>query len=199
MGSGNIEAFFGNFELCIILIVIMIGFVGMGIVLFVKEKKIKTLKNKLIVEKINDAYDSEGKKIRIKESSYNKKRLSPKKEILRELLKRSGNRCQFYPCPNVIIDYQEYLQGHVVSIMSNEKNQPNYNPKLSNEGRIKIDNLILLCHDHFFEVKLHEKYGINILLSKKIEAEESPNRDQNFESSDEILEELIQGYIERYL
>jgi len=199
VGSGNMDAFYGNFDLCIILIVIMIGLVGLGIILFIKERKSKNQKNKLLVEKINDVYDNEGKKIPILVSPHGKKRLPPKKETLRELLKRSGNRCQFYPCPNVIVDYQKYLQGHVVSIMSNEKNQPNYNPRLSNEDRIKIDNLILLCHDHFFEVKLHEKYAIDVLLSKKIEAEESPKRDQNFESSEEILEDMIQGYVERYL
>ena len=199
VGSGNMDLFYGNFELCIILIVIMIGLVFLGIILFIKERKSKTQKNKSLVEKLTDVYDDQGKKIPITESTYGKKRLPPKKETLRQLLKRSGIKCQFYPCPNVIIDYQEYLQGHVVSIMSNEKNQPNYNPRLSNQDRIKIENLILLCHDHFFEVKLHQKHTIDVLLSKKIEAEESPNRNQNFEISDEILEDLIQGYVERYL
>ena len=103
------------------------------------------------MRKKNELYDKDGQKIQFDEGSIsNKKRLPPRKEVLIELLKKSGNDCQFQPCPNFIIDRQGILQGHVVSIMSNEKTQPNYNPALSDEDRIKIDNLMLLCHDHFF-------------------------------------------------
>ena len=51
----------------------------------------------------------------------------------------------------------------------------------------------------FFEVKLHEKHTIDVLHEKKIEAEESPNRDQSFEIEPNIIDELILGYIDRYL
>lgn len=200
VGYGNTELLNENYGLCVLLIVVMVGLVAYGAVLFFKERKSNLLQNKIIVDKKNELYGTDGKKIPIIEGNISeKKRLPPTKETLRKLLKKSGNDCQFQPCPNVMIDHNGYLQGHVVSIMSNEKTQPNYNPSLSDVDRIKIDNLMLLCHDHFFEVKLHEKHTIDALLERKVEAEEAPNRDQSFEIKDEIIDDLILGYIERYL
>lgn len=200
VGGGKVERLNQNYDLCIIIIGIMVGIGVLGWFLLVKEKSSVREKNKLVVDKINDVYDNKGKKTSIsKISTTNKKRLPPTKETVKELLKKSGNKCNFYPCHNVIIDYQGYLQGHVVSIMSNEGDQPNYNPKLSNEDRIKIDNLMLLCHDHYFDLKLRGKHTIETLIAKKIEAEESPNKDQTFQINNAIIEELIQGYNERYL
>ena len=149
---------------------------------------------------MTETYDSQGKKISLSENSTStKKRLPPTNEVLKELLKKSGNRCNFYPCSNSIIDYQGILKGHVISIMSNEKDQSNYNPQLSNEDRIKIDNLMLVCEMDYLDTKLYEKFTITTLINKKRQAEESPNRYQTFEIDDKIIEELKQDYIGRFL
>ena len=56
-----------------------------------------------------------------------------------------------------MIDSEDYFVGFINSIESNEKEQSRYNPNLSNEDRISIDNLILLCPGHCADVDLHEK------------------------------------------
>jgi len=200
VGSGDDERLNENFDLCMILVVGMAVMAGLAIYQFSREQKSRRMKNKHIIDKKNDIYDNTGNKILISDAIITeRKRLPPKKETIEKLLKYSGNRCNFYSCTNILVDYQGYLQGHVVSIMSNEKNQPNYNPNLSNEDRIKSENLILLCHDHFFDLKIQQKYDIDTLLAKKHEAEESPLREQSFDFDEKIINELIQGYLERYL
>lgn len=200
VGMGKDEKLTENFDFCFIIIILMLIVGILGGYQFIRERKFGTLKNKLIISKLNEVYDNKGNKISKSEiHDSDRKRLSPTKEVLEKLLRKSGNKCHIYPCHNVIIDYQENLQGHVVSIISNEKNQPNYNPKISNDNRIKISNMMLLCHDHYFDLKLREKFTIDELISKKIEAEEAPNKDQTFEISDEIINGLIQGYDDRYL
>lgn len=200
VGSGNHKQLNENFDLCMMLIGGMIVMAGLAIYQFSREQKSRRMKNKMIIDKINDVYDNTGNKVSISNADISeRKRLPPKKETIRQLLKYSGNRCNFYSCTNVLVDYQGYLQGHIVSIMSNEKNQPNYNSRLSNEERIKNDNLILLCHDHFFDLKLHQKYDIDTLLTKKHDAEESPRREQSFDFDDRIIDELIQDYLDRYI
>lgn len=188
-----------NFELCIVLAGVVIGLGIFGGFLLNKEKSKTRQKNKLIVDKMSDIYDNKGEKKQISEiSTSNKKRITPPKEVLKELLKRSGNRCNFHPCPNVIINYQVHLKGHLVFIMTNEKGQPHYNPKLSDEDKMKIDNLMLLCDEHYLDLKFYEKHAIDALMTKKREAEESPHKDKTFEISDRIIEEIIQEYVDRY-
>ena len=200
VGSGDDKRLNENFDLCMLLIIGMVIMVGLAIYQFSREQKSRRMKNKIIVDKKNEVYDPSGNKISISDTKItDRKRLAPKKETIEKLLRYSGNRCNFYSCTNVIVDYQGFLQGHAVSIMSNEKNQPNYNSNLLNEDRIKSDNLILLCHDHFFDLKLQQKYDIDTLLAKKQEAEESPLRERKFDFDDKIIDELIQGYLERYL
>lgn len=201
VGSGDQVRLYQNFDWCVIIMGVIIGLAVFGLYLHKKEKKSSTgQKNTLIVNKMTESYDSQGKKISLSENSTsNKKRLSPTNEVLKELLRKSGNRCNVHPCSNTIIDYQGILKGHVISIMSNEKEQPNYNPHLSNEDRITIDNLMLVCEMDYLDTKLYEKYTITTLMNKKREAEESPSRYQTFEIDDKIIEELKQDYIGRFL
>ena len=51
VGSGETERFSGNFEICLVLIVIMLGLVAYGAFLFFKERQSINQKNKLIIEK----------------------------------------------------------------------------------------------------------------------------------------------------
>ena len=153
------------------------------------------MKNQDTIEKLNEVYTSDG--LRKPLPKTKEKRLPPKKEVVNRLLQESGNRCNLYPCSNSI-DYYGCLKGNLFPIMSNESKQTHFNQHLTAEDVIKFKNLILICDEDYFDVDVNEKYTIEELMQKKIEALESPNRDLNYEIDPRIVDELIQRFLDRY-
>ncbi len=164
-----------------------------------RTKKIRQA-NHDFVEKLNEAYASDGSKIKSAKTSKpdkDKSRIQPTRQTITSLLKNSGNRCNLHPCANCI-DCYGHVSGHIFSIVSNEKEQIHYDPGLSDHSRVQFDNLMVLCDDHFFDVQIKEKYSIEDLIASKKETIESANRDMNMQTSDKIIDELIQRYIKQY-
>ena len=125
-------------------------------------------------------------------------RISPKHETVKELFRLSGNNCTFLKCKKKLIDTTGWPVGFLVSIESNEKEQPRHNPNLSNEKRIAIDNLILLCPEHCVESDLHEKkFTVKKLFEMKTKSEKS-NKIKDFQVSDDVIATIIQKYIDHY-
>lgn len=80
------------------------------------------------------------------------RRLSPKKDILRELFLRSGNECAHPACDAVLIDADGTMVGDIAHIEAAEENGPRFNSNMNNEERRSYDNLMLLCASHHRQV-----------------------------------------------
>jgi len=125
-------------------------------------------------------------------------RFPPEHETVKELFRLSGNNCEFPKCKKKLIDTTGYPVGYLISIESNEKEQPRYNPNLSNEKRITIDNLILLCPEHCVEFDLNEKKFTVEKLSKMKTKSEKSTKNRDFQVSDDVIAIIIQKYIDHY-
>jgi len=125
-------------------------------------------------------------------------RIPPDPKTLKELFRLSGNRCAFSRCKKKIVDPKDFSTGFVCSIESNEIKQPRYNSDLSTENRIKIDNLILLCVEHFCDTELKEKkFSIKKLMKMKTNSESSSNK-SDFAITDDQISEISQKYVDNY-
>jgi hypothetical protein len=122
---------------------------------------------------------------------------APSSDIVKKLFQLSGNKCTFPKCKKKLVDDDGYLRGEICSIESNERGQPHFNPKLSDDERLSFDNLILLCDRHHYKVDYNgKKYSDEDL--KKIQEikheSESLSLGENFEISDEIVEKAIKNF-----
>ena len=126
---------------------------------------------------------------------------APSSDIVKKLFQLSGNKCTFPKCKKKLVDDDGYLRGEICSIESNERGQPHFNPKLSDDERLSFDNLILLCDWHHKKVDYNgKKYSDEDL--KKIQEikheSESLSLGENFEISDEIIEKAIKNFRDNY-
>jgi len=76
------------------------------------------------------------------------KRLSPTREVLRELYLRSGNVCAFPGCHHRIIDDDGNYVGQLCHIEAAEEGGERFNSSMTDENRRSIENLLLMCYDH---------------------------------------------------
>jgi len=72
--------------------------------------------------------------------------------IVRALFAKSGNRCAFAGCNNVLIKHDDLYVGEIAHIEAAESGGPRYNPKQTDDERRSYDNLMLLCHEHHVEI-----------------------------------------------
>lgn len=192
IGHGNDDKLINNFGLCVTLSIFTGGLVILAVFFVIKERKNINFKNKSFLKSLNLTSNASDDKT----NTLGKKRLPPTKEIVMELFNKSGNCCTLYPCTNPLIDHKGRLKAQIISIISNEEEQHNYSPNLSNENRINIGNLMILCYDHFFDMKINEKFSLEELMSKKQHAEKL-SKEPTAKISDSQIEDLIQDYMKR--
>src|SRR5262245_61632545 len=76
------------------------------------------------------------------------KRLTPKPETLRELLLKSGNQCAIPGCSHLMMNEDGDFVGQICHIAAAETGGERFNPKMTNEARRSIENLMLMCYEH---------------------------------------------------
>lgn len=117
-------------------------------------------------------------------------RLTPKKETLRALFAKSGNKCAFPGCKHLIINHKNQLIGEVCHIEAAEEGGERYNPNQSDEDRRHYDNLILLCHEHHVETNDVHEYTVSKLKEMKRLHEEKYNK-ESFNIKEETLKSIM--------
>ena len=192
VGLGNDTQLMKNFGLCFTLSTFTGGLVVLAVFFVIKERKKISFKNESFLRSLNlTSSESDDKN-----NTLGKKRLPPTRETVMELFNKSGNRCTLYPCTNPLIDHKGMLRAQIISIISNEEEEHNYSPNLSNENRINIDNLMILCYEHFFDVKIKEEFSLKELMSKKQHVEKL-SKEPTAKINDSQIEDLIQDYMKR--
>jgi len=125
-------------------------------------------------------------------------RTPPDPETIRKLFQISGNRCPFPRCKKEIINLKDNSTGYICSIESNEKEQPRFNPNLKQENRIMINNLMLVCVDHFAKTEvMDKKFNAKKLAEIKSKVEEFPIN-PDIQITDRQISEIVQKYVEMY-
>lgn len=76
------------------------------------------------------------------------KRLTPTKNVLRELYLKSGNQCAFPNCVQPIINKDGVFVAELCHIEAALPGGERFNPAQTNEQRRAFENLLLLCHRH---------------------------------------------------
>ncbi|MCI0554960.1 MAG: hypothetical protein L0287_28770 [Anaerolineae bacterium] len=99
------------------------------------------------------------------------KRLTPKKEILRELYLKSGNQCAFPGCVHVMIDSVGNFVGQICHIEAAEVGGERFNQKMTNEERRAFSNLMLMCYDHHIVTNNVAAYPVKRLQQMKTDHE----------------------------
>lgn len=99
------------------------------------------------------------------------RRLSPIRDVLRELYLKSGNQCAFPGCIRPILNSEGNIVGEVCHIEAAMPGGERFNRNQSNEERRAFNNLILLCSDHHIETNKVEKYPVESLQKMKAEHE----------------------------
>lgn len=117
-------------------------------------------------------------------------RLTPKKETLRALFAKSGNKCAFPGCKHLIINHKNQLIGEVCHIEAAEEGGERYNQNQSDEDRRHYDNLILLCHEHHVETNDVQEYTVSKLKEMKRLHEEKYNK-ESFNIKEETLKSIM--------
>ncbi|MDX8367872.1 hypothetical protein [Cytobacillus sp. IB215665] len=100
------------------------------------------------------------------------KRLSPKKEVLRELYLKSGNQCAFPGCTEFIMDMDGEIIGQICHIEAAMPGGQRFNTSQENEDRRDFPNLILLCPKHHKITDNVDKYSVQDLKDMKKEHEQ---------------------------
>ena len=99
------------------------------------------------------------------------KRLTPRKDTLRELFLLSGNLCAFRDCDTLMMNPDGVFVGQVCHIEAAECGGPRFNPEMTNEERRAADNLMLLCYPHHKETDDERTYPTSRLHEIKREHE----------------------------
>lgn len=100
------------------------------------------------------------------------KRLTPTKEVLRELFLKSGNQCAFPGCCNVMMDEMGNFIGQICHIEAAEEGGERFNPNMTNEERRSFDNLMLMCYEHHIVTNNVIEYPVPRLKKMKKDHED---------------------------
>ncbi len=101
----------------------------------------------------------------------NVKRLTPKPETLRELFLKSGNQCAFPGCSRLMMNEDGDFVAQICHIEAAETGGERFNPKMTNEARRSIKNLMLMCYEHHVITNNVAKYPVAALQKMKKEHE----------------------------
>lgn len=100
------------------------------------------------------------------------KRLAPTQDVLRELFLKSGNRCAFPGCHNVMMNEQGDFIGQICHIEAAEEGGERFNPNMTNEERRSFDNLMLMCYEHHVVTNNVAEYPVAKLKKMKKDHED---------------------------
>lgn len=95
------------------------------------------------------------------------KRLTPKKDVLRELYLKSGNQCAFPGCTHPMMNSEGEFIGQICHIEAAEPGGERFNPKMTNEDRRAFSNLLLFCLPHHVATDNIKKYPVKVLQKIK--------------------------------
>ncbi len=95
------------------------------------------------------------------------KRLTPKKDVVRELYLKSGNQCAFPGCTHLMMNAEGEFIGEMCHIEAAEPGGERFNPNMTNEERRAFSNLVLLCHKHHVITNNVDKYPVKVLQKMK--------------------------------
>ncbi|AKL94721.1 hypothetical protein CACET_c12560 [Clostridium aceticum] len=116
------------------------------------------------------------------------KRLKPTPDTLRELYLKSGNKCAFTGCPQLMIDENGVFIGEVCHIEGAMPGGERFNKNQSNEDRRKFENLMLMCHKHHKITNDVYKYTVEKLREMK------KNHERKFTDIETKIAESIKDY-----
>jgi len=94
-------------------------------------------------------------------------RLTPKRDVVRALFARSGNRCAFPGCTAHLVNERNLFVGQICHIEAAEPGGERYNPQQTDDNRRDYHNLILMCYPHHVETNDVEVYTVEILKQMK--------------------------------
>lgn len=118
------------------------------------------------------------------------KRLKPTLDTLRELYLKSGNKCAFPGCHEIMIDENGVFIGEVCHIEGAMPGGERFNKNQSNEERRKFENLMLMCHKHHKITDDINEYTIEKLREMK------KNHEKKFTDIERKIGESIKDYTE---
>ena len=122
--------------------------------------------------------------------------LIPSRENIEKIFQTHQNQCAFEKCKKQIIDSDGHINGNVFFIESNIPGNPRYNSKLTKEQMIDYHNLILLSDVHGLDIEWKEKKFNISKLRDEILSDQETLKEQNFELSDKIFEDLLSHFID---
>lgn len=123
------------------------------------------------------------------------KRLTPTKDTLIRLFAKSGNRCAFKGCSNLLFTDKNIFIGQVCHIKAVSVNGERFDNNLTAEDLRKPENLMLLCYEHHVEIDRGiTKYSPADLLEIKREHEQQ-FEDVTQDLTNEQAEQMMQSYL----
>jgi len=126
-------------------------------------------------------------------------RLTPKRDVVRALFARSGNRCSFPGCTAHLVNERNLFVGQICHIEAAESGGERYNPQQTDDERRDYHNLILMCYPHHVETNDVEVYTVEILKQMK-ERHERVFLSDPFKIDESLLWKVtaeMEGYWER--
>lgn len=104
-------------------------------------------------------------------------RLEPKKDVVRNIALKSGNKCSFPNCNEEILNDEDKYIGQLAHIEAAEPNGPRYNQNQTDEERRAEDNLMFMCYKHHKIIDNDTKtYTVQILKDMKHDHETTMNK-----------------------
>ena len=126
-------------------------------------------------------------------------RKKPTADVVRALFARSGNRCAFPTCDQLLVNAKNQFVGQTCHIEAALPAGQRYNPQQTEEQRRAYDNLILLCYAHHVETNDTSEYTVEVLKAMK-QDHEKKHGGVSLEIDDSVIEgvaEDIQAYWDR--
>jgi hypothetical protein len=113
------------------------------------------------------------------------KRLTPTKDVLRELYLKSGNQCAFPGCVHPIINKDGVFVAELCHIEAVLPGGERFNPAQTNEQRRAFENLLLLCHAHHKVTDDVELYPVERMREIK------ESHEIKFTNAVEVIQQIV--------
>jgi hypothetical protein len=112
--------------------------------------------------------------------------------VIKTLFARSGNRCAFPDCPELLVRDDGHIAAQICHIKASKRGGPRFDPEQSTEERHGASNLILLCANHHAVVDAQpHAYTVEVLEEMKGLAEKNFGRAER--NSDLIFARALIG------
>ena len=98
---------------------------------------------------------------------------------IKTLFAKSGNRCAFPECREIVAEDDDHIKVHICHIKASSPGGPRYDATQSAKARNDVANLILLCPNHHNEIDGRPQfYTVEALYEMKKAAEDSYGREE---------------------